>query len=84
MIDCDHAAAEIDLRCPYLARIAAEPQIFYEAGALARLHALRCYDAMHLASALFLREARGEFVGMACYDDNLLTAAQREGLGRAL
>ena len=55
-----------------------------EAGAFARRHALRGYDAMHLASAPCLREARGKPVEMACYDDELLAAAQRESLGRAL
>jgi predicted nucleic acid-binding protein len=49
------------------------------AGALAERHALRAYDAVHLAAALDLRQASGD-VEFAGFDDRLGAAAAREHL----
>jgi predicted nucleic acid-binding protein len=49
-----------------------------EAAALARKHALRAYDAVHLASAAALRDAVP--VEFACFDRDLRVAAGRERL----
>jgi len=43
----------------------------------ARDHALRAYDAVHLAGALAFAE--GEEVAFACWDDELSAAATAEG-----
>ncbi len=52
------------------------------AGKLAETHALRGYDAMHLASANFFRDKIGEPVTFGCWDTRLETAARRQGLQR--
>jgi uncharacterized protein len=44
----------------------------------ARTHALRAYDAMHLAGALSF--AAGEDLDFACWDKELRDAADRHGL----
>ena len=46
---------------------------------LCRRHPLRSLDAIHLASALLLREEGGLEVQFACADNRLATAAQAEG-----
>jgi hypothetical protein len=43
----------------------------------ARTHALRAYDAMHLAGALSF--ATGEELDFACWDKELRSAAQKHG-----
>ena len=50
------------------------------AAELAEAHALRAYDAVHLASAKLLRERVREAILFAAWDSNLLSAAKREGL----
>jgi predicted nucleic acid-binding protein len=52
------------------------------AGALAERHALRGYDAVHLAAALDVRRAGGE-VEFAAFDARLCRAARREKLAVA-
>jgi predicted nucleic acid-binding protein len=49
-----------------------------EAGRLAEEHGLRGYDAVHLASALALKETT-----MVTWDGDLRAAAAREGLDLA-
>jgi predicted nucleic acid-binding protein len=51
-----------------------------EAGRLARRHALRGYDAVHLASALALRD---DALVVATWDDELAAAAEASGLAVA-
>jgi len=53
--------------------------IVRRAGALAERHALRAYDAVHLASAVDLHRA-GADVWFACFDERLRRAARRERL----
>jgi predicted nucleic acid-binding protein len=50
------------------------------AGSLAEKHALRVYDAVHLASAVIVREESNQPVSFVCFDDRLSRAARREGL----
>lgn len=45
----------------------------------ARTHALRAYDAVHLAGALSF--ASGEELDFACWDKKLRGAARRHGFG---
>jgi predicted nucleic acid-binding protein len=54
------------------------PDVIVRAGRLAEQHALRAYDAVHLASALLVREA--EDVTLSCWDKELREAAAGEGL----
>lgn len=46
----------------------------------ARDHALRAYDAVHLAGALAFAE--GEEIAFACWDNELSEAADKHGLAR--
>ena len=45
---------------------------------LAEVHRLRAYDAVHLASAMLLRDRLGDEVTFASWDDSLDRAAARE------
>jgi len=54
--------------------------VIRKAAKLAETHALRAYDAIHLASANVLREHLKERVLFASWDSKLLNAARREGL----
>ena len=51
------------------------------ADALACLHGLRGFDAVHLACALLYRDGLGESITLATYDRALWQAARIEGLG---
>jgi predicted nucleic acid-binding protein len=53
------------------------------AGQLAEKHALRAYDAVHLASAVILRRHASQPVNFSCFDAWLSRAARREGLNVA-
>jgi predicted nucleic acid-binding protein len=50
------------------------------AGHLAEKHALRGYDAVHLASAVIVRAQGERPVTFSCFDARLSRAARREGL----
>ena len=50
------------------------------AGDLAERHDLRGFDAIHLASALVLRDRLQSPVAFSCADDRLQAAAKAEGL----
>ena len=50
------------------------------AGKVADIHALRGYDAIHLASADFFHEKIREPVTFGCWDSRLEAAARRQGL----
>jgi predicted nucleic acid-binding protein len=50
------------------------------AAALAANHALRAYDAIHLAAAKLLRARLQGPILFACWDGHLSAAARREGL----
>lgn len=50
------------------------------AGELAEAYALRGFDAVHLASALWLNDTSGGKLRFAAYDARLRTAAERAGL----
>jgi len=50
------------------------------AGDLAERHALRGFDAIHLASALEMEELTGQMPSFYCFDDRLRDAASAEGL----
>ncbi len=56
------------------------PQLVQLAGDLAAKHYLRGLDAIHLASALTLRDSLGEPVAFSAGDERLMAAAAAEGL----
>ena len=56
------------------------PAVAQGARKLLLRHALRASDALQLASCLYLREAVGEAVAFAGFDDRLSGAAAKEGL----
>ena len=56
------------------------PELAAEAGDRASVHNLRVYDAVHLASGLFLRFATLTTVTFATFDRALWRAARDEGL----
>ena len=50
------------------------------AGIFAEKHALKAFDAIHLASSVVLRREAGRNVAFSCFDERLVSAAQKEGL----
>lgn len=61
---------------PKYLRLEVSDEVLYLAGSLAEKHALRGFDAIHLASALILaRQARQPLV-VGCWDARLRTAAR--------
>jgi predicted nucleic acid-binding protein len=65
---------------PSYLRVELLPAIARNAGELAELHGLRGFDALHLASALWLRDQTGHPFGLAAYDQRLKTAGIQAGL----
>lgn len=55
-------------------------RVVRSAGDLVERHPLRGYDAVHLASAMFLREDAGVEVEFCCQDTRLAAAARAERL----
>ena len=49
-------------------------------GLLAEKHALRGFDAIHLASAVIIKKQGDRPVSFSCFDASLTRAARREGL----
>jgi len=65
---------------PGLHRIRANEALILQAGQLIFLHNLKGFDAVHLASALSLKEQiDGIELFFSCFDTNLNRAAQKEG-----
>lgn len=50
------------------------------AGSFTEIHALRAFDAIHLASAVTLQKETGRVVAFSCFDTRLSSAARKEGL----
>lgn len=65
---------------PRLVRVQASEAVIAQADSLAWELGLRGYDAVHLASALRLRDAMGETVAFATFDKRLWQAASEQGL----
>jgi uncharacterized protein len=58
-------------------------EIVHSAGDLAEIHRLRAYDAVHLATTLFLQGRTADSLLLATWDRDLATAAAAEGLSLA-
>ena len=65
---------------PDIVRVPVTESLVERAEALAWEHALRGYDAVHLASALTWQESVGEQIVLATFDQQLWEAAKRAGL----
>lgn len=61
-------------------RVELLPLVARNAGELAEIHGLRGFDAIHLASALWLRDKMGGSFGFAAFDQRLRSAAEQAGL----
>lgn len=61
-------------------RVVAGPMISRRGASLARVHALRGFDAIHLASALQLRLSMGDLIFVG-FDQRLNAGAASEGFG---
>lgn len=68
------------LEWPQLIRIRADDVLCDHAEELAWRHALRGYDAVHLASALAFRDLIRDEVVVATFDEELWAAGRAEGL----
>ena len=72
------AKAELERRWRQFIRVEVAEPVARAAGDLAEHHALRAYDAVHLASAL--EAGRGGSLLFVSFDQTLLGAARRSGL----
>lgn len=62
------------------ARVELGPAVVHSAGELAEEHGLRGFDAIHLASALWLEAVRAGDLAFAAFDRRLVAAATAAGL----
>jgi len=75
------AKVELERRWRQFVRVQVGERVARAAGDLAERHALRAYDAVHLASAL--EAGRGGALLFVSFDQTLLGAARRSGLAVA-
>jgi uncharacterized protein len=72
--------AQLNLDWGDLLRIELVPAVVRSAGDLAEIYGLRGFDAIHMASALWLREKTSMPLHFAVFDQRLRAAAERAGL----
>lgn len=72
--------AQLNLDWGNLLRIELVPVVVRTAGDLAEVYGLRGFDAIHLASALWLKEKTSMPLCFAVFDQRLRAAAERAGL----
>lgn len=72
--------AQLNLDLENLLRIELVPTVVRTAGDLADVYGLRGFDAIHLASALWLKEKTSTSLYFAVFDQRLRVAAERAGL----
>lgn len=72
--------AQLNLDWENLLRIELVPAVVRTAGDLAEVYGLRGFDAIHLASALWLKEQTSTTLYFAAFDLRLRAAAERAGL----
>ena len=72
--------AQLNLDWENLLRIELVPAVVRTAGDLAEVYGLRGFDAIHLASALWLKEKTSMPLHFAVFDLRLRAAAERAGL----
>ena len=76
----DARVAELDADFQDLLVIEVTPMLARSAGTLADRHALRGFDAVHLASAVAFRAGANSDVKLVCFDSRLKDAGTAEGL----
>jgi len=74
------ACRQFEREWPAYVRVELQDEILHLARDLIRRHPLRGFDAIHLASALTLKQALREDITFAAADDRLLRAASAEHL----
>ena len=74
---------QLNLDWENLLRIELVPAVVRSAGDLAEVYGLRGFDAIHLASALWLKEKTSTPLYFAVFDQRLRAAAERAGLAVA-
>jgi predicted nucleic acid-binding protein len=80
-IECDKLLGGFEEDWGSFVQVEVSPELNRMAAGLLRRHALRAFDALHLASALLLRERAPHVeVGFAGFDDRQRQAAEAEGL----
>lgn len=72
--------AQLNLDWENLLRIELVPAVIRSAGDLTEIYGLRGFDAIHLASAMWLREKTNTPLHFAVFDQRLRVAAERAGL----
>lgn len=72
--------AQLNLDWENMLRIDLVPAVVRTAGDLAEIYGLRGFDAIHLASALWLKEKTSTPLYFAVFDLRLRAAAERAGL----
>lgn len=70
----------LDVDWPRYLRLEVPEQLIRTASRVAERFELRAYDALHLGSALMLRDRLKDEVVFACWDAGLAGAARRAGL----
>ena len=70
---------DLDLDWPRYLRFELNEALIFTAARLAERHRLRAYDAVHMASALSMRDRLTDVI-FACWDRELTAAARRAGL----
>ena len=68
----------------HLVKIELLPEVARSAGDIAELQSLRGFDAIHLASALWLKAQTTTVIEFAAFDRRLATAAADSGLRNAI
>jgi predicted nucleic acid-binding protein len=74
------AASQFDRDWPAYVRVDLTDEVLATARDLIQRHPLCGFDAVHLASALAMRQALGEALQFGAADERLLRAAAAEGL----
>ena len=75
--------AQLDRDWEHYVIVELTPAVARRSGELAELHALRGFDAIHLASALWLQSVYSPEVAFIAFDRRLTTAAAAAGLSLA-
>jgi predicted nucleic acid-binding protein len=79
-VDFRRCVRRFDAEWPRYVRLEVTYSLIRRAAGIAERYRLRAYDAVHLESALTLRERVAAPVVFGCWDAGLVTAARRAGL----
>lgn len=79
-VDYRRIVRSLDTDWPHYLRLELPEALIRNAARVAETHSLRAYDAVHLASALTLRERLAAPVTFGCWDSRLESEARRVGL----